>query len=49
MASSAGTVYYEDADGELQLVVTEMVTDSPWDECVPVKRSSRRSSLVAIR
>ena len=34
MASSASTVYYEDTDGELQPVVTEMVTDSPWDECV---------------
>ena len=30
MESSAGTgVYYEDADGELQLVATDMVTDSP--------------------
>ena len=43
MESSAGTgVYYEDANGELQhangelqLVATDMVTDSPWDECVP--------------
>ena len=35
MASSASTVYYEDTNGELQPVVTEMVTDSPWDECVP--------------